>query len=148
MLNQILSTILKRNIWRSVQRILMWVLGITGLTLCTSPESHSGEHSDKQDTVEGQILLFSQLVLESDPIKSQNSQTSSYRHLHFTRYIVAQDQKRMSLNNLLTSSSTNKSKYSTKHSHDKWKGEGTDLEPQLQLIIHRIVHQNDSLILW
>ena len=97
----------------------MWILGITGLTLCTSPESHSGEHSDKQDKVEGQILLFSQLVLEFDPVKSQNSQTSSYRHLHFTRYIVAQDQKRMSLNNLLTSSSTNKSKYSTKHSHDK-----------------------------
>ena len=56
----------------------MWILGLTRLTLCTSPESHSGEHSDKQDKVEGQILLFSQLVLEFDPVKSQNSQTSSY----------------------------------------------------------------------
>ena len=67
---------------------LCGILGMTGLTLCTSPESHSGEHSDKQDKVEGQILLFSQLVLEFDPVKSQNSQTSSYRHLQFTRYIV------------------------------------------------------------
>ena len=56
----------------------MWILGLTGLTLCTSPESHSGEHFDKQDKVEGQILLFSQLVLEFDPVKSQNSQTSFY----------------------------------------------------------------------
>ena len=56
----------------------MWILGLTGLSLCTSPESHSGEHSDKQDKVEGQILLFSQLVLEFDPVKSQNSQTSFY----------------------------------------------------------------------
>ena len=67
----------------------MWILGLTRLTLCTSPESRSGEHSDKQDKVEGQILLFSQLVLEFDPVKSQNSQTSSYRHVQFTRYIVA-----------------------------------------------------------
>ena len=66
----------------------MWILGLKGLAHCTSPESHSGEHSDKQDKVEGQILLFSQLVLEFDPVKSQNSQTSSYRHVQFTRYIV------------------------------------------------------------
>ena len=31
-LNQILSTILKRNVWRSVWRICMWILGPKGLT--------------------------------------------------------------------------------------------------------------------
>ena len=30
-LNQILSTILKRNVWRSVWRICMWILGLNGL---------------------------------------------------------------------------------------------------------------------
>ena len=30
-LNQILSTILKRNVWRSVWRICMWILGLKGL---------------------------------------------------------------------------------------------------------------------
>ena len=30
-LNQILSTILKRNLWRSVWRICMWILGLKGL---------------------------------------------------------------------------------------------------------------------
>ena len=63
----------------------MWIMGLTRLTRCNSPESHSEEHSDKQDKVEGQILLFSQLVLEFDPVKSQNSQTSSCRHRHFTQ---------------------------------------------------------------
>ena len=72
----------------SLENLYVDLLGLKGLTHCTSPESHSGEHSDKQDKVEGQILLFSQLVLEFDPVKSQNSQTSSYRHLQFTRYIV------------------------------------------------------------
>ena len=31
-LNQILSTILKRNVLRSVWRICMWILGLKGLT--------------------------------------------------------------------------------------------------------------------
>ena len=31
-LNQILSTILKTNVWRSVWRICMWILGLKGLT--------------------------------------------------------------------------------------------------------------------
>ena len=30
-LNQIHSTILKRNVWRSVWRICMWMLGLKGL---------------------------------------------------------------------------------------------------------------------
>ena len=30
-LNQILSTILKGNVWRSVWRICMWILGLKGL---------------------------------------------------------------------------------------------------------------------
>ena len=30
-LNQILSTILKRNIWKLVWRICMWILGLEGL---------------------------------------------------------------------------------------------------------------------
>ena len=30
-LNQIHSTILKRNVWRSVWRICMWILGLNGL---------------------------------------------------------------------------------------------------------------------
>ena len=50
-LNQILSTILKRNVWRSVWRICMWILGLKGLsyvtTTCTlhslqSPPSNNG----------------------------------------------------------------------------------------------------------
>ena len=32
-LNQILSTILKRNVLRSVWRICMWILGLKGLTI-------------------------------------------------------------------------------------------------------------------
>ena len=32
-LKQILSAILKRNVWRSVWRICMWILGLKGLTL-------------------------------------------------------------------------------------------------------------------
>ena len=30
-LNQILSTILKANVWKSVWRICMWILGLKGL---------------------------------------------------------------------------------------------------------------------
>ena len=30
-LNQILSAILKRNVWRSVLRIWVWILGLKGL---------------------------------------------------------------------------------------------------------------------
>ena len=38
-LNQILSTILKRNRWRSVWRICMWILGLKGLILLTWVDS-------------------------------------------------------------------------------------------------------------
>ena len=31
-LNQILSTILKANVWKSVWRICMWILGLKGLS--------------------------------------------------------------------------------------------------------------------
>ena len=34
--NQILSTILKRNVWRSVWRICMWILGLKGLMTLTA----------------------------------------------------------------------------------------------------------------
>ena len=30
-LNQILSTILRRNVWRSVWRICLWILGLKGI---------------------------------------------------------------------------------------------------------------------
>ena len=48
---QILPTVLKRNVWRSVWRISMWILGLKGLsyvrTTCTlhslqSPPSNNG----------------------------------------------------------------------------------------------------------
>ena len=34
-LNQILSTLLKRNVWRSVRRICMWILGLNDLLVAT-----------------------------------------------------------------------------------------------------------------
>ena len=37
MLNQILSTILKRNVWRLVRRISIWILGLKGLKLAKLP---------------------------------------------------------------------------------------------------------------
>ena len=38
-LSQILSTILKRNVWRSVRRIWMWILGLKGLNSLYVPGS-------------------------------------------------------------------------------------------------------------
>ena len=43
-INQILSTILKRNVWRSVWRICMLILGLKGLII---PDRKAGEPFEK-----------------------------------------------------------------------------------------------------
>ena len=62
-LNQILSTILKRNVWRSVWRICMWIL--KALTSCSK---------DFPNLSSGQYIVF------THPVRKLTRTDSSYVH--------------------------------------------------------------------